>query len=633
MNTLTTVLNRAVSLGWSIIPVGLDKKPLHTWKEYQTRKPNTEELKTWHSEKPAGWAVLTGELSGIVIIDFDGDQGRDTMYALSINPHVRTGSGGYHHYVNHPGHAIKTLNSKSKKELGEQLPGVDIRGDGGYAVFCGRNEAGEYEWIRDMNPDPWTALPENVQEIFGFIESNGNGNGHQQITATVNAPSDIQWLIDKYLREPGGRNDNGFRLAMQLRDNGFSQSEAEAAMRQYQNRVSPINTKGQSEPYTTSEAIASLREAYTKAPREPLRRPRTPDGRSTYESTPMPEDKDAPESEEPETNAFDSLIFSLPQWLARPRNDDWILNGLFRRGELVVLYGAPKAGKTFVAIDLLLSVALGDPWCGERYPNDQSGFVVIAIGEGQNGLDSRLAVATKVRDMEPGAIDSSLRVIPAVPQLYDQSSMLSADRLIEAVKRTGLLPDVLVIDTYARAIIGADENAARDAGVILAALQRIQQQLTCAVVAVHHAGKGGDLRGSTALMAGADVVIKCSKDGTQRKMEVEFAKDIPEQQPVTYDLMPAPDCDSVFVQWGNETTGSSMDERIIAFLKENFTRNYTAREIGEAIDVEQRIVIKRLWQLKGKGEVVNDLRHPDKSKSNQNPLEWTINVLPGESLL
>ena len=56
---------------------------------------------------------------------------------------------------------------------------------------------------------------------------------------------------------------------MQLRDNGFLESEAEEVMRLYVSRVPPTNGKGQHEPYTDREALDSLRQAFSRSAREP----------------------------------------------------------------------------------------------------------------------------------------------------------------------------------------------------------------------------------------------------------------------------------------------------------------------------------------------------------------------------
>jgi hypothetical protein len=88
--------------------------------------PN-EEIAQWSKPKPSLWAGVTGAVSGIVTLDFDGAAGRRTMEKLGIRPHRATPSGGFHADFEHPGWPVATLNSKSNLALGARWPGFDIR--------------------------------------------------------------------------------------------------------------------------------------------------------------------------------------------------------------------------------------------------------------------------------------------------------------------------------------------------------------------------------------------------------------------------------------------------------------------------------------------------------------------------
>jgi len=324
-------------------------------------------------------------------------------------------------------------------------------------------------------------------------------------------------------------------------------------------------------------------------------------------------------------NAFTGNIFTLDGWCDREENVDWILNPLLRRGELAFLYGAPKSGKTFLAIDILLTVAAGGGWCGGRYWADKPMSAVLAIAEGHHGLKGRLEAAFINRGLTSDIIGDRLRIIPLVPQLYPDTPhpSRSAAMFIDALNEAAVCPDLIVVDTYARAILGADENSNRDASLILDTLQVFQTCLGCAVLVVHHANKGmGELRGASAILGGADIVLKCSREGNYRRLEVEFAKDIPEQKPISFSLYPAPE--SVYVVWEEEDPlgGGSLDDRITAFLQQEKPNQFTAKEISEALGAEPKNVINRLWTLKKRSLVSNGMRYPDKPKSNANPYQW-----------
>jgi bifunctional DNA primase/polymerase-like protein len=153
-------VTQARARGWSVIPTAIDKKPLlASWKEFQKRQPTSEEVETWFKRESAAFAVVTGAVSGVVVLDFDGATGQGTLQRLGLKPHVRSGGGGHHVYIGRPGWHVSTLNHKSKRALAAQWPGLDIRRDGGYAVFCGRNRNGDYQWLRNPIPDHFDLLP------------------------------------------------------------------------------------------------------------------------------------------------------------------------------------------------------------------------------------------------------------------------------------------------------------------------------------------------------------------------------------------------------------------------------------------------------------------------------------------
>lgn len=157
----------ALSRGWNVIPVHANKRPaIPSWKQFQRERVSIDQVKQWKNLEPSGWAVITGAINSLMVIDFDGDAGNQTLKRLGLSPHIKTGSGGYHVYIEHPGFKVPTLNGKTKEELGRLYPGVDIRADGGYAIFSGVNKAGEYETLRPPNPDPFESLPADLRALL-----------------------------------------------------------------------------------------------------------------------------------------------------------------------------------------------------------------------------------------------------------------------------------------------------------------------------------------------------------------------------------------------------------------------------------------------------------------------------------
>jgi len=264
----------ALRLGWSIIPAGRDKKPLlTTWKPFQKRRPTDQELSTWAALKPATWAVITGAISGRITLDFDGESGRRILESLNIPPHRKTPSGGFHADFKHPGWRVSTLNCRSAHALGARWPGLDIRADGGYVVFGGRTDRGEYEWLRDPEPYELDTLPEDLRGFLGLLHPPATGPSRTNGAGKIYSPRDrvdSERLIRMALERVGtdGRNNAGLWLACQLRDNGYNIAQAEHAMLDYRSHVPAINMKGEHELYTEQEMTATLKEAYSRPARQ-----------------------------------------------------------------------------------------------------------------------------------------------------------------------------------------------------------------------------------------------------------------------------------------------------------------------------------------------------------------------------
>jgi len=363
---------KLTEIGWSLIPCGLNKKPVvRSWKPYQTNAPTIEQIQEWlDTLEPPSWAAVTGMVSGVVVLDFDGTKGQQTLKRVGLNPHVRSGSGGHHAYMNHPGWRVPTLNSKTKRELGIRRPGLNIRADGGYAVCLGRNKRGPYLWLRDPVPDPLNILPLDVKTFLGLTHTPVLLAAQAcQRVASENSEGAASILIERALKQvpTGGRNNTGFWLACQLRDNGHSEGEAEMAMLEYVKRVPGVDQHGQAERYTAEEALASLKQAFRREPREPWK---------TTLATDAPRKLDRITNSSPAVDFFERLTV--------PREE--IIEGILREKQLAALAGPFGVGKSPAIADIITHRVRGMPWCGR---NVRPGPVIIVDLENERGAWSR----------------------------------------------------------------------------------------------------------------------------------------------------------------------------------------------------------------------------------------------------
>ncbi|MCC6591157.1 MAG: bifunctional DNA primase/polymerase [Bryobacterales bacterium] len=258
--------------GVCLIPTKSDKRPAIAWKRFQTDYPTEEQIAQWAKQfRPPAWAVVAGR-GRCIILDFDGDVGMATMNSLGLDPHVATPTGGFHVYLSHPGWPVQTLNHKASKDRPWALkwPGLDIRADGGYALLLGRSDKGAYRILRPIvPPDSLDVLPADLRGALGLLyPPSRRMESPMQTSGLRDARVDAQLLINRAVERAAseGRNNAGFWLACQARDNGFSASDHWIIL-DYCLRTGPFNSKGKREPYAEQEALASWREAFRSNPR------------------------------------------------------------------------------------------------------------------------------------------------------------------------------------------------------------------------------------------------------------------------------------------------------------------------------------------------------------------------------
>ncbi len=173
--------------GFSVIPVGSNKKPLINWKEYQNKRATPEQIKEWIEKYPAmNIAIVTGKISGIVVVDIE-QGGNSNGYPPTVT--AKSGGGGVHLYYKHPGYEVP--NGTRVKEL------TDIRGDGGYVLVAPSvSDKGEYKWQISPDDSDFSEWPIDITK-----------------TVSLKEDKDKKWLSAKDGVSEGSRNDTAASMA------------------------------------------------------------------------------------------------------------------------------------------------------------------------------------------------------------------------------------------------------------------------------------------------------------------------------------------------------------------------------------------------------------------------------------
>ncbi len=183
----------------------------------------------------------------------------------------------------------------------------------------------------------------------------------------------------------------------------------------------------------------------------------------------------------------------------QPEERRWLIEGLWSDQAVGLVGGEPKLGKSFLALDMAVSVASGAP-CLRHYPVRQTGRVLVYPAE------DALHV---VRERLDGICEAAGVSLPLLDVLVITRPGLrldiKADR--EALRQTvdELRPRLLILDPLTR-LHAVDENVSAEVSPILGYLRILQRTYETAVLVVHHARKGaGKLRQGQALRGSSEL--------------------------------------------------------------------------------------------------------------------------------
>lgn len=209
-----------------------------------------------------------------------------------------------------------------------------------------------------------------------------------------------------------------------------------------------------------------------------------------------------------------SLNLYTPADLKRLPPPVWLVEDYLQASTIGLFFGPSNTFKTFVALDIALSVASGRDWHGAAV---QRGAVIYISGEGRVGMRDRVAAWENVHGVI--ATDEIQFLFEPVQFHREPSVREFLDGLESSLRQKTLAtsPSLVVVDTLARCFVGGDENEARDMGEFVAGVENVRRRLDCTILILHHTGHANKsrARGSSALHAAMDTVWNTSK--VQRK--------------------------------------------------------------------------------------------------------------------
>lgn len=538
-----------------------DADPIHVG---ATKDPDTIK-RMWRAHRDAVPSVSCGP-SKLVVLDADSkDDGPEKLGKLfEANGGVPEGvfvnntrSGGQHHIYSDADGEFTNRAGLLKKNYG-----TDVRGIGGQFVAPGsiREDGKTYGTEKDLAAFCRAIVNKTLPPLPGFVRELIAVGGADATTHEEVAPSKEREVIQTLREVDWPEFEDVFdgvlgeydlaKLAMV--DSDFNKLYTDPSSDTSTNRFLAARALMREWPNMPPEHLAVFFEHWEGAGTITDEKPRSgeydlrqiarewiknqglekPSNGDAFEAV-VDDDEDAEyerERAEEKQREKDSVLkratLRFMSEVAIYGEPPYIVENVFTPGMVGMLHGESNVGKTFVAIHLGGCICEG--WQFFDRNVEQSG-VVYCYGEGHSGIQNRLVAWKKKYTPDTDGII----VRDGIPNL----GMHGPKQAIKALRKTVAdanamlrakgLPDVrlLFLDTFAKAVAGANENDVKDMQPILNALRDLAVELNVCICIVHHSGKDSSLgaRGSSAIKADVDFNLEIinATEAKKRKLTIK----------------------------------------------------------------------------------------------------------------
>jgi hypothetical protein len=302
----------------------------------------------------------------------------------------------------------------------------------------------------------------------------------------------------------------------------------------------------------------------------------------------------------------------------------WLIERLWTHQAVGIIGGSPKSGKTWLALEMAVSVASGSP-CLDTFAVLSPGPVLLYAAE-DTAADLRTRVETLARLHKVDFNRLDVHMITVDSLRLDRAE--HQDRLESTL--FVYKPAMLILDPLVR-VHGIDENIAGQVSMLLGYLRSLQRKTGAAIALIHHVRKstsptgaaGYSLRGSGDLYAWLDSFLYLRMHQGQRTLSAEH-RSAPAFGPVALEL--AQSDLGTFLKAGSinnnppEPLQNGLAERIINLLSST-PEPLTIDALRSRLQVRNQRVVEALRILASEGKIVRNTRGFNLPQVNKTPVQ------------
>lgn len=203
--------------------------------------------------------------------------------------------------------------------------------------------------------------------------------------------------------------------------------------------------------------------------------------------------------DQPKTEGLTEMsVMRWGEFMQIPTTLRWLIDDSWVDQTVGFISGRSKSYKTWLALDMALSVVSGQPFLG-RYPVRRTGPVLLVQEEDPSAvLQERLRLVGKMKDMLPSyTYDAATKIVhieyPDYPlhvinlqgfSLGDETKVDQVRRLIAQIN-----PVMVILDPLVVMLGSVDEYKATEVAGILQSVKMWREEFGCSVLIVHHWNK------------------------------------------------------------------------------------------------------------------------------------------------